>query len=130
MAALNVQEITVDGVQEVLIAADVGLSDTFTNTGREYIKVNNGGGSPITVSPTVTGSISTGEQITTPLITVPAGAARFIGASEMGSGGVVENDDGILERCLLIGSWAYGTILCFRTHGGPEQGLPQREVHL
>ena len=80
MAALNVQEITVDGVQEVLVAADVGLSDTFTNTGREYIKVNNGGGSPITVSPTVTGSISTGEQITTPVITVPAGEARLIGA--------------------------------------------------
>ena len=79
MAALIIQEINIDGLLEVLVAADVGLIDTFTNTGREYIKVDNAGGSPITVTPTVTGAISTGEEITTPVITVPAGEARLIG---------------------------------------------------
>ena len=79
MALLTVQTITVDGIEPTFVAADAGLTDTFSNAGQELAEVINGGGSPITVTPTVTGSLSTGEQILNPIVTIPAGETRKIG---------------------------------------------------
>ena len=78
MATLTINTITIAGVAEAAVSADAG-GDEFVNTGREFVKVSNGGGSPITVTPTVEGSLSTGETISPTVVTIPAGEERIIG---------------------------------------------------
>ena len=78
MATLTVQPITISGLSTAYAAADVA-GDDFANTGNEFVDVVNGGGAPITVTPVVTSTISTGETITPETVSIPAGENRQIG---------------------------------------------------
>lgn len=49
MAVLTEQQILVTGL-EATYAAAAALGDSFSNTGKQYLHVKNGGGSPITVT--------------------------------------------------------------------------------
>lgn len=77
MAALTVAELTTAGVADSLAAA-AGGGDTFANTGSEWFEINNGGGSPITVT-FAAASTYLGETITNRAVTVANGARKKIG---------------------------------------------------
>lgn len=79
MAALTVTQLTTAGVTHATTSA-AGGGDTFTNTGTEFFFITNGGGSPITVTFTVTGVIGkSGEPGTNRVVTVNNGVTRLIG---------------------------------------------------
>lgn len=50
MATLTVHEIVPTGGVEATLVAAAGGGDQFSNDGRTYLKVTNGGGAPITVT--------------------------------------------------------------------------------
>ena len=77
MATLTVTEITPAGSAPAPVAADVG-GDTFTNSGNEFLWVNNGGGAPITVTIPTTGTV-VGHPIADGGGTVPNGEIRRFG---------------------------------------------------
>lgn len=60
----------------------------FTNTGREFIWVDNGSASPITVTLDIKETVD-GQPVTDPTVTVAAGVAKMIGPFPTG----VYNDD-------------------------------------
>jgi hypothetical protein len=78
MAVLTVASLAYSGITETLVAADVA-GDTFANTGNEFIKVDNAGGAPIQVTPTVFGVLTSGQPITEESFTIPAGEFRLYG---------------------------------------------------
>lgn len=77
MATLVAQQIDRDGLEPVLVAADVG-GDKFINTGKEFIFVRNGSGAPITVTLDIRPTVDA-QAVTDRAIVVPAGEDRFIG---------------------------------------------------
>lgn len=78
--ALTVQEITRSGLDPAYTAAN-GDGHTISNDGsRTFVHVQNGGGSPITV--TLTTTITVGDDdlaVADPTVSVPAGEDRMIG---------------------------------------------------
>lgn len=50
MATLAVTQLVPTGAVEPALVAAAGAGDQFPNNGRTYLKVTNGGGSPITVT--------------------------------------------------------------------------------
>lgn len=77
MATLSVQSTSLSGLDPTFASAASG-GDDFPNTGDEYVEVDNGSGSPITV--TVTGSEQCSQGFTHDAqVSVPAGESRRIG---------------------------------------------------
>lgn len=77
MALLATQEIGTAGVHDVLAAA-AGGGDTFVPDRDVFIRVNNGGGSSITVTVATPGKTH-GFDIADVSVAVPAGESRMIG---------------------------------------------------
>lgn len=75
MAVLTVTQISRTGTLESLVAAAAG-GDLLPNTGKEWIEVNNGGGSSINV--TITGYVD-GVAVTAQTIAVANSTRRKIG---------------------------------------------------
>lgn len=85
MAVLNVSLITRAGVNSAGVAA-AGGGDSFANDGKTYLKVNNGGGGPITVTEKIpTSKRPEGLAITEKTVSVPAGEERIIGPFPIGT---------------------------------------------
>ena len=80
MATLAQNVITRAGVVETLVAATAG-GDAAPCNPDNYLKVNNGGGSPITVTLAIPAAYSgwSGVTYTNSVITVTNGTARLIG---------------------------------------------------
>jgi len=81
--ALTVQVISKDGLEPTYAAADSGDGDRFRNSGKEFIHVVNGGGSPCVVT-MVTPATIRGLDIEDKTVSVPAGEDRMIGTFEPG----------------------------------------------
>ena len=80
MAILAVTPITRAGVNDAGAAA-AGGGDSFPNDGKTFVRVFNGGGSPITVTEKIpTTKRPEGLTITEKTVAVPAGEARDIGS--------------------------------------------------
>lgn len=77
MALLATQSIAPAGLADALAAA-AGGGDTFRPDDGTFLRVNNGGGSPVTVT-VVTPETSHGLAIADLAVVVPAGASRMIG---------------------------------------------------
>ena len=78
MATIAPTEIDIDGIDDAPVAAEIG-GDDFANTGNEFAMIHNGGGAPITVTPTIPATLSSGEQITPGVVTVNAGVRKLMG---------------------------------------------------
>lgn len=63
----------------VSTAAAAGGGDSFANTGQEVLYVNNGGGSPITVTITAQNTKYLQETVSNRTVSVTNGTAQFIG---------------------------------------------------
>ena|SRR5579859_7392119 len=83
MALQTVTVLSRTGIADLVasaVAADVGLSDSWPNTGKEMVFVNNGGGSPITVTLTLgDGGKVDGQVPAAKTVTVNAGKSALIG---------------------------------------------------
>lgn len=77
MALLSPQSITLAGVTDALSAA-AGGGDTFVPTSRRFLRINNGGGSPITVT-IVTAQTHRGVAIADVAVSVTNAQSRMIG---------------------------------------------------
>jgi hypothetical protein len=60
------------------IAADTGLTETWPGTGSEFLYVNNGGASALTVTLTISATVD-GQPVSSKTVSVPAGARWIIG---------------------------------------------------
>ena len=79
MALLTTQVITRTGtgLTPALVAAAVG-GDSFVNTGKEFLEINNASGAPITVTFALPYTVD-GIAVPGKAVAVPAGQRRFIG---------------------------------------------------
>ena len=77
MAELTVQEITLACLTETLVAANAG-GDTFKNDGRTQFRVKNASASPITVTFTTPGKVSS-VDISDPAMTVTNATTKTFG---------------------------------------------------
>ena len=77
MATLTVNQVTITGLTDALVAA-AGGGDDFLNTGKEWFEVNNGGGGSITVTFATPATVE-GVAIDNPAIAVGAGVRKKIG---------------------------------------------------
>lgn len=77
MATLTVQDVDKDGLQPSLAAADVA-GDEFVNTGKEWLRIDNGDASPHTVTIAVNKTV---DDLVVPdrAVAIPAGETRLIG---------------------------------------------------
>ena len=78
MAALSTQQIGIGGKQITMAAATAG-GDTFNPEGRTFLDVNNGGGSPCTVTIAAQGSGPGGNPVSNRAVVIPAGQEWMIG---------------------------------------------------
>ncbi len=100
MATLAAQQIKVTGPDITYVAAAGGGDAVQTPDDRTFLRVNNGGGSPITV--TVTVPSSNYEQALADIpVTVPNGEQRLIGPL---------GDYRLLIAGFNIVSWAYSAV--------------------
>lgn len=85
MAILTVQEVdrAGDGLTPVQGAAAVG-GDSWVNTGREWVEVENGGGAPMTIT-FVTPQTISGLGIADLVVTIPAAGKRKVGPFPVGA---------------------------------------------
>jgi archaellum component FlaG (FlaF/FlaG flagellin family) len=75
--ALAVQQMTSSGLNVAMTAANVdGHSVPWSK--HMHLRVKNGGGSPITVTPAIAIAVD-GQSVTAKTVTVPAGEERSIG---------------------------------------------------
>jgi len=81
--SIGVQVVVKTGLEPVYVAATLTDGDRFRNTGKEFIHVINGGGSPCLVTVPTPATIS-GLLIEDRVVTVPAGEDRMIGTFEPG----------------------------------------------
>lgn len=77
MAQLQTQEITINGVQQSLVAATAG-GDTFTPDERTFFAVKNGDAAAHTVTVAAQAS-AFGEKVGNAVVNVPAGETVLIG---------------------------------------------------
>jgi len=77
MATLTITDISRAGVDITGVAADVA-GDEMANTGKEFILVTNGGGSPITVTIDIEATID-GAAAVDPTVSIGAGVPKAIG---------------------------------------------------
>ena len=77
------QTIIKDGLEPVYVAATLTDGDHFRNTGKEFVHIINGGGSPCLVTVPTPAQVS-GLDIEDKVVTVPAGEDRMIGTFEPG----------------------------------------------
>ncbi|MCP4566480.1 MAG: hypothetical protein GY841_02735 [FCB group bacterium] len=82
MASLTAQQIASSGLSPVLSA--VAASDTFANTGREFIEVANGSGGSINVTIATPKTVD-GLDVDDRIVAVPAGESRLIGPFPVGT---------------------------------------------
>lgn len=83
MAQLSVQEIDRDGLNPTLSAA-AGGGDSWANTGKEFIYINNGDASPVTLT-IVTQQTVDGQAVADRTVTIPAGEFRLVGPFPVGT---------------------------------------------
>lgn len=76
MAELTVQAVVIDGGTKAALVAATATGDTFDNDGKTIIEVNNGGGSPITV--TITGQVSLQHKVAATKTVSVTNATTFI----------------------------------------------------
>jgi hypothetical protein len=81
--SLSIQTIIKDGLEPVYGTATLTDGDRFRNSGKEFVHVINGGGSPCLVTIPTPATIS-GLDIEDKVVTVPAGEDRMIGTFEPG----------------------------------------------
>lgn len=75
--ALSVQQMTSSGLNVAMAAANAdGHSVPWSK--QMHLRVKNGGGSPITVTPVIAVSVD-GQSVTAKTVTIPAGEERSIG---------------------------------------------------
>ncbi|MFB7671679.1 hypothetical protein ACFC26_09700 [Kitasatospora purpeofusca] len=77
MATLTPQAVSIAGLNPTYSTA-AGGGDKVACGERTFIHIKNGGGSPITVTLTATGSVR-GQTVTSPTVSVPAAGERMIG---------------------------------------------------
>ncbi len=80
MAELSVAVASRAGVDIAGVAAGAS-GDKFDNTGKEFLIVENGSESPVTVTLDVKATVG-GLAITDPTVSVPAGGVRMVGPFE------------------------------------------------
>lgn len=80
MAVQTVQTIGRAGLnlETVAVAADVGLTEKWAGTGAEFLYVNNGQASPITVTITIEQTVD-GQTVAARTVSVPASHHMLIG---------------------------------------------------
>lgn len=78
MATLAVTEVSRSGVDIVGAAASSG-GDEWPNTGREFVLVKNGGGSPITLTLDIKVLVDDDLAVTDPTVSISAGATEMVG---------------------------------------------------
>jgi len=78
MATLTVATISRSGVDVSGAAASSG-GDEFPNTGREFLKITNGGGSPITVTLDIKTVVDDDLSVTDPTVSISNGVTKVIG---------------------------------------------------
>jgi hypothetical protein len=81
--ALSIQTVTKAGLEPVYGTATLTDGDRFRNSGKEFVHVINGGGSPCLVTIPTPATVS-GLAIEDKVVTVPAGEDRMIGTFEPG----------------------------------------------
>ena len=81
--SLTIQTIIKDGLEPTYAAATLTDGDRFRNSGKEFIHVVNGGGSPCIVTVLTPATIS-GLAIEDKTVTVAAGTDEMIGTFEPG----------------------------------------------
>lgn len=77
MATLTVSNVSISGLNIAGTAAAAG-GDEWANTGREYIAIKNGGGSPITATLDVKATVDD-LTVTDPTVSIGAGETHVIG---------------------------------------------------
>lgn len=82
MALLTATPITRSGITPALAAAGAG-GDSWANSGKEFIEVNNAGGAPITVSIAIQGTVD-GVAVPARTVVVTNATRRFIGPFQPG----------------------------------------------
>jgi len=82
-ATIAVQIVVKTGLEPTYTAATLTDGERFRNTGKEFVHVINGGGSPCLVTVPTPAQIS-GLDIEDRVVTVPAGEDRMIGTFEPG----------------------------------------------
>lgn len=80
---LSIQTVTKAGLNPTYVAATLTDGDMFRNTGKEFVHVINGGGSPCVVT-MPTPAQTHGLDIEDKTVSVPAGEDRMIGKFEPG----------------------------------------------
>ncbi len=80
MAALTIQTMTASGLAPTTVSAAGGGDTVAVSSGddRTFLYINNGGGSPITVTLTDPGKTPAGSSATNPTVTVTNGTFKFI----------------------------------------------------
>lgn len=79
MAAISVQTAALGGTQ-ISTSSAAGGGDTFVNNGKTLYQVTNGGGSPITVTFTATGSLPGGASVANvSAVSVTNGTTKLFG---------------------------------------------------
>ena len=81
MATLVVQQIVRTGALKAALVAADAAGDQFFNDGKTHLEVDNGGGSPITVTIVAQRNSALGQS-QDETVTIPAGEAHVIGAFE------------------------------------------------
>ena len=81
--SITIQTIVKTGLEPTYAAATLTDGDRFRNTGKEFLHVINGGGSPCLVTVPTPATIS-GLLIEDNVVTVAAGTDEFIGTFEPG----------------------------------------------
>lgn len=80
---LNAQAVNINGLEPAYAAATLTDGDRFRNSGKEFIHVINGGGSPCNVTvptPATVGGLAIEDKV----VAVPAGEDRMIGTFDPG----------------------------------------------
>lgn len=80
MAVQTVQTVNRSGLQldTVAVAADAALSDKWIGTGSEFLYINNGGASSLTVTFPIQQTVD-GQTVTSRTMTVAAGKHALVG---------------------------------------------------
>lgn len=82
MALLTANAISRDGLQAVLVAADVA-GDEFVNTGKEFIVIDNASGGNLTATFDIQKTID-GQAVTDRAVVIPTGERWYVGPFQTG----------------------------------------------